>query len=163
MKNLKTFEEINEGFFDTMKNFFTGGSTPSTAPKPTPAAIYPDSAVPNSPAESQKQLKMGELSARDFVTNDPSLTTLREFIIRTYDAISKASPDYKTLDAKKMSERLYFDSGDLLRIYVIAHYIAKGVSKITPEELKKELAANGISDKEFFGVARAKQTLQQSI
>jgi hypothetical protein len=140
MKNIKSYNEVNEGFLDDIKSFFTGNK--SAAPTPTQSGGKTP-ATGQTKTLTQEQFK---LVARDIITNDPGLTIFKDYIISVYKQNL-----YRFLDIYKTEwgspDRIKNDVFDSLykpaEIMEICNFL-KSATKITPEELKEEMKKLGV-------------------
>jgi hypothetical protein len=144
MKNIKSYNEVNEGFFDTIKSLFTGDKNAATTPTQSGGKIP---ATGQTKTLTQEQIKAQyNLVARDIITNDPGLTIFKDYIISVYKQNL-----YMFLDIYKTEwgspDRIKNDVSDSLykpaEIMEICNLL-KSATKITPEELKEEMKKLGV-------------------
>jgi hypothetical protein len=144
MKNIKSYNEVNEGFLDDIKSFFTGNK--SAAPTPTQSGgKIPTTGQSKTFTEEQIEAQYN-LVARDIITNDPGLTIFKDYIISVYKRNLYIFLDiYKTeWGSPDRIKKDVFDSlykpAEIMKIC----NLLKSATKITPEELKEEMKKLGV-------------------
>ena len=151
MKNIKSYNEVNEGFLDDIKSFFTGNK--SAAPTPTQSGGKIP-ATGQTKTFTQEQIKAQyNLVARDIITNDPGLTIFKDYIISVYKQNL-----YMFLDIYKtewgLPDRIKNDVFDSLykpaEIMEICNFL-KSATKITPEKAQQIQDAKAPKPNKGFG------------
>jgi hypothetical protein len=142
MKNIKSYNEVNEGFLDDIKSFFTGNK--SAAPTPTQSG---GKTPATGQTLTQEQIEAQyNLVARDIITNDPGLTIFKDYIISVYKQnLYRFLDIYKTeWGSPDRIKNEVFDSlykpAEIMKIC----NLLKSATKITPEELKEEMKKLGV-------------------
>lgn len=133
MKNIKSYEEINEGvseFMDSLKTLFGGEGSPS--------------AKTSSMSEEQtlKQIvEIAEIAAGQILATDPEFKVFRRFVKATYSQIR----DYQVKDNSpidRLSANITADIQDLMTISAIANCLTNpqrfGINKLTKEQARKK-------------------------
>jgi len=144
MKNIKSYNEVNEGFLDDIKSFFTGNK--SAAPTPTQSGgKIPATGQTKTLTQEQIEAEF-KLVARDIITNDPGLAVFKDYIISVYKDNLSAFYHFKNNEWGS-PDRIKKDVFDSLRtpaeIHMICNFL-KSATKITPEEMKEEMKRLGV-------------------
>lgn len=155
MKNIKSYNEVNEGFFDDIKSFFTGNKTSSPTPAKSGGKI-PTTGQAKTLTQEQIEAQCN-LVARDIITNDPGLTVFKDYIISVYkqnlsEVIHRAKTEWASPD--KIKADLFNSLRAPSEIMMISVFL-KSAAKITPEEIKEEMKRIGIDY--IFGVDHMKR------
>ena len=144
MKNIKSYNEVNEGFLDDIKSFFTGNKSAA------PIAAQSKGKIPTTGQTktlTQEQIEAQyNLVARDIITNDPGLTIFKDYIISVYKRNLYIFLDtYKTkwTSPDKIKTDVFDSLYKPAEIMQICNLL-KSATKITPEELKEEMKKLGV-------------------
>lgn len=145
MKNIKSYNEVNEGFFSDIKSFFTGNKSAA------PIATQSGGKIPTtgqSKTFTEEQIKAQlNLVARDIITNDPGLAVFKDYIISVYKQNLTAFYHFKNNEWGSSPDKIREDIVDSLyspsEIPVICDLL-KSAAKITPEEMKEEMKRLGV-------------------
>ena len=145
MKNIKSYNEVNEGFFDTIKSLFPGDKSAAPTPVKSGGKI-PTTGQAKTFTEEQIKAQLN-LVARDIITNDPGLTVFGDYIVSVYKQNLSAMIFFNSKNEWTSPDRIKKDVLDSLyqpsEIMEICNSL-KSAAKITPEEMKEEMKKLGV-------------------
>lgn len=135
MKNIKSYEEINEGvseFIDSLKTLFGGEGTSSDK-----------SSSINDEQDLKQIVQIAEIAAGQILASDPEFKVFKRFVKQVYNAINLYSvPKISSLTMDKLAVNITADIQELMAIGAIANCLVNpqkfGIVKLTKEQARKK-------------------------